>query len=289
MVRLLEAIALLALTSFTIAGPTNANQGDRQSDDDVCNSYEDCGSSGLKYWNILHTTLQQSSPRDRSDGAAIFLETYGVTVSDLGFDMANIASELTSHGFDPKLLTNWATTSIDPKTRLDNAQYQPYINDFDTKNGLIIAQSNYREFDRSKTLPWSELIYYTWQIIQSQQNGSPISNLRTVVRKQVCNPGTLDVLRAIYKSQQLTTGAGDNKWYKWTEADQMYSFYGLLGTDNVKGVVWLLNDHAAAIGKKEITEIWTRWGGQSPDIWIEIAPAQDYGQRRRIKRRFTVS
>ncbi|KAL8634491.1 MAG: hypothetical protein Q9228_007914 [Teloschistes exilis] len=284
MIHLLKLITLLTFTSFAAAGDTDASQGDRQSDDDVCDSYLTCSPPGLKYWNTLHTTLQQSSPTDRSDGAAIFPIYYGVTFPQEVFSTVNIAPDLVQHGFDVKLLTNWATVSKDPKTGIQNSRWPAYVNDFDTKNGLIIAQSNYREFDRSKSLPWSEIIYYTWQVIQSQQSGFPISNLRTVIRKEVVNPGTQNVLQALYDSRRLKTRVGDNSWYKWTEADQMYSFYALLGTDNIKGVVWLLNDHAAAIGKKEITEIWTRWGGENPDIWIEIRPAQDYGQRR-VKRR----
>ncbi|KAL8637113.1 MAG: hypothetical protein Q9228_005579 [Teloschistes exilis] len=288
MVFLLKVITLLTLTSFVAAGDTNANQGDRQSDDDVCHSYSACGPPGLKYWNILHTTLQQPSPADRSDGAAIFSVNYDVTFPEDVFSTSSIAPDLVKHGFDLKLLINWATTSKDPKTGLSNSRWPAYVNDFDTKNGLIIAQSNYREFDRCKSLPWSEIIYYTWQVVQSRQQGFPISNLRTIIRKEVVNPGTQTVLQALYDSRRMKTRAGDNTWYKWTEADQMYSFYALLGTDNVKGVVWLLNDHAAAIGKKEITEIWTRWGAQNPDLWIEIRPAQDYGQRR-VKRRLSLS
>lgn len=40
-----------------------------------------------------------------------------------------------------------------------------------------------------------------------------------------------------------------------------------MGTDNVKGVVFLLNDHSVEMGRKIITEVWTRWDTDFPDIW----------------------
>lgn len=78
-------------------------------------------------------------------------------------------------------------------------------------------------------------------------------------------------------------------WRKWTLAEHevannlnpqlqeskadpiKFFFYAFLGTDNVKGTVYLLNDHPVALGKKIITEIWTR---ATPhfDMWINLGP-----------------
>lgn len=53
--------------------------------------------------------------------------------------------------------------------------------------------------------------------------------------------------------------------------DQRFYFYGFLGTDSVKGTVWLLHDRSNEMGKKVITEIWTRFGNHF-DIWLTLGP-----------------
>ncbi|KAL8948198.1 MAG: hypothetical protein Q9222_005589 [Ikaeria aurantiellina] len=273
MVRFLFYSTLFAIThsAFAANGPP---QGDAQSDDDFCPSYARCGSNGLKYWNMLQTTIGQVAPVDRTDGLPIFTSHYGVQPAKQATDMKTIQQDLIVHGFDPILLSGWETISKDPQTGAWDLPHAPYDNDFDTKNGLLVANGNYRNWDSQKKLPWSEIIYQTWQVAQAHQDeGGPISNLKTIVRKHVVNDGTLDVLETLYRTRQLSMGQRDTTWYKWTEEDQPYFFYALLGTDNVKGVVWLLNDHASEIGKKEITEIWTRWPEEVPDIWIEVGRA----------------
>ena len=274
MLPLWISVATLSLAQYcrAVENVDQGNPGDRQDDDTFCQSYNDCGQTGLGYWNTLQTTLMQTSPVDRTDGLAKFLPAYIVQPSQLIYSNENIQQDLTTHGFNAKEIQAWETISIDPETH-QAEEYGAYDNSFDTKNGLIIANANYRSLDSQKTLPWSEIIYQTWKKIQAQTPGRSISNLRTVVRRQVVNTGTVNVLAALYKARGLSPKAGDSTWYKWTEADSPYFFFALVGTDNVKGVIWLLNDHAAEIGKKEITEIWTRWPNLSPDIWIIIDAA----------------
>ncbi|KAL8724940.1 MAG: hypothetical protein Q9181_006609 [Wetmoreana brouardii] len=281
MARFLRLIVFLAIVCCAVAGDTDPYQADRQSDDVFCETYQKCGSKGLQYWNSLHTTLLQPFPSDRTDGLAKFQSSYVIKEADedTSFSIKRVLQDLVNHGFDIQSLTGWDTWSKDPKTQQVSGRVPPYSNDFDTKSGLLVAHSNYRQFDLQRTLPWSEIIFQSWQIIQTQQeDGGPISNLRTIVRKEVQNPGAKTVLEVLYKSRQLSVNQGDQTWTKWTEEDQAYSFYALLGTDNVKGVVWLLNDHAAAIRKKTIKEIWTRWAERDPDMWIELAPQEQYTQ-----------
>ncbi|KAL8731699.1 MAG: hypothetical protein Q9181_004220 [Wetmoreana brouardii] len=277
MIRIFVSAILLAITYVAIA-VESGNGGDGPSDDAACQTYASCGPPGLRIWNTMQTTLMQQNPVDRTDGLARFQNYYGVQLSRVPY-LAGFAirGDLVGHGFDPKLLDSWETVSRARPRAAPDPWAAAYNNGFDTKNGLLVAYSNNRTRDSVPALnqlPWSELMYQTWKVIQTQQKGGPISNLRTVVRQGVTTPGTLEVLKTMYKSRQLTTDQGDQKWYQWTEANQREFFFALLGTDNVKGVLWLLNDHAAEIGKKEITEIWTRWTEPAnPDIWIEIAPA----------------
>ncbi|KAI4088964.1 MAG: hypothetical protein LQ344_005716 [Seirophora lacunosa] len=247
--------------------------GDKQNDNVFCSSCIDCFISGEKYWNTLQRTLGQKDLVDRND-IAKFRQYYGVEPSEEPFDLGRIQQDLLNHHFDAKLLTGWATLSKSQRTGELDKPFGAYENEFDTRNGIIVANSNDRRWDSQKQLPWSELMYQTWQTVSAIQGGGPISTLRTVVRKQVTNLGTQAVLNALYKLNQPEIKRGDPKWYRWSGAEQPLFFLALLGTDNVKGVLWLLNDHAREMGRKEISEIWTRWGEQDPDIWIELRPAE---------------
>ncbi|KAL8948292.1 MAG: hypothetical protein Q9222_005513 [Ikaeria aurantiellina] len=280
-----SSVAVFSLCTAVIfqtnAFPTSSDSddddqhmGDKQSDDAVCSSYAECGSKGLQYWNTLHTTLSMANPVDRTDGPEKFQEFYAVTASETPWGMSRIQQDVISHGFDPKLLTGWDTVSKHPDTGQLDSQNPAYQNDFDTRNGLLVASANFREWDSQRQLPWSELMFQTWQVVQHAQQGGSISNLRAVVRKEVEGQGAQEVLKTLYTSRGLTMNQGDGTWYQWSEEVQPYFFYALLATDNVKGVVWLLNDHPNALGKKEITDIWTRWEKRDPDMWINIGPAE---------------
>lgn len=249
--------------------------GDKQSDDGYCSFYAHCSTDGLKYWNILHTTLSQPNPVENfPNGRAIFDQYYGAAPSEQPNPMKRIRQDLVNHGFDISLLTGWSTMSKNQQTGVLETDPMPaYDNDFDTRNGLLVASANFREWDSQRRLPWSELMFQTWPIVQAAQGGGPISTLKVVIRKEVENQGTQEVLRTMYRARGLTMNQGDPTWYPCNEDQHRYFFHALMGTDNVKGVVWLLNDHPNAMGKKEITDMWTRWTERDPDIWINLGPA----------------
>lgn len=178
----------------------------------------------------------------------------------------------------------WVTASMDPETKAVDED-PAYFNIFDTKNGIIIAEGNWREDDNQKKLQWSEIMYQTWKLAMANENtmaasgqmkspGAPISNLQSVVQHDVVNDGTRAVIKAAYEANGFVAGQDDaEQWREWTEAATPSFFYGLLGTDNVKGTVWLLNDHAAEIGKKDVSTIWTRWTPGVPDMWYVKNPS----------------
>lgn len=112
-----------------------------------------------------------------------------------------------------------------------------------------------------------------WEGKNGRPLGGPISNLQTVIQARVLNDQTQRVIKTIWAAEEREYNVLDPTWYKFTFAEKPNWFYALLGTDNIKGTVWLLNDHAAEIGKKVITEIWIRWRVADPDIWISIGPA----------------
>lgn len=141
---------------------------------------------------------------------------------------------------------------------------------FDTKNGILIADANFRAEDTQKALNWSELMYQTWALANVTRGvGGPISNLRSIVRSEVVNEGTKAAFEVAYQNNLLRPGGdGPEDWREWNEATHGSFFLDMLATDNIKGVVWLLNDHAAEMGRKEITSIYSRWTrGNSLNLW----------------------
>ena len=258
------------------------HEGNFQNDDDVCPDYKTCSSNGLKYWNTLLNTLSQAQPVDRTDGLAKFQQYYDAEMllsEDRG---SSLRQTLTDHGLDLAKMILWATYSKNPTTGAGSDQ-TAYSNFFDTANGVLIAIENWRIDDEQKQLPWSELMYQTWQLSIDEQNknseetyqtgwspGKSIAALQYSIQSDIHNEATQAVMRLAYETMGYPNpNEGDNTWRKWTQDDPTTKnwFYALLGSDNCKGTIWLLNDHAAEIGKKEITEIWTRWPKVYPDIW----------------------
>ena len=67
----------------------------------------------------------------------------------------------------------------------------------------------------------------------------------------------------------------DETWRRWSRDDGKTKLWwlALVGTDNCKGAVFLLTQHANEVGRKEVGDIWTRWRdddyhkSRSLDIW----------------------
>ncbi|KAL8881640.1 MAG: hypothetical protein Q9198_001195 [Flavoplaca austrocitrina] len=229
-----------------------------QQDEGICLAYNTCSEKGLGYWNKLHTTLYQSQQGQIIDPTS---DRQEIRPSD-------------SNG-------HWKIFGFDPISQ-QRDQTSACYNIFDTHNGLIIAESNRRGGDSQQKLPWSELMYQTWSYAAKNADslaaanaahppGGPISNLRAVVQHFIVNKGTQQVLTAAYNARGWVPGYdGEDQWREFKEEDagkKNFFFYSLLGTDNVKGTVWLLNDHANEIGRKDISAIHVRWHMGNPDIW----------------------
>ncbi|KAL8695815.1 MAG: hypothetical protein Q9224_003139 [Gallowayella concinna] len=249
--------------------------GNEQEEDYVCRDYNDCGEKGIGYWNKLHTALDNPQTVDRSDGPKVFANHYRPEFIDSVEAPEELQQGLKNRNIDIDGLDIWDVSSFDPNTRQQD-KTTPYFNLFNTQQGVIIAVTNSRVWDGQKKLEWSEIVYQTWQHAQTKADelshageehapGGPISNLRSMVQHIVTNKGTQDIIQNAYKAYGWVPKKDDG-WREWSEAKTRPSFYAILGTDNVKGTVWLLHDHAVAIGRKEISSIWTRWQ-DNLDIW----------------------
>ncbi|KAL8952515.1 MAG: hypothetical protein Q9222_001583 [Ikaeria aurantiellina] len=271
--------------------------GNEQEDDDVCSNYRDCSAKGLTYWNTLHTTLSQPEIVDRDD-LDIFEEHYFAEYESTMVADPDFRQDLEKRNIDSTDLDGWEVSGYNPDTEERDAEVS-YYNLFETHGGVIVAEGNWRYTDSQKALPWSEIMYQTWQLAEEKANelagkdhppGGPISNLQSIVQHIITNKGTRAVMKAAYEASGLVPGYDrPDQWRKWTEQDTPYLFYGLLGTDNVRGAIWLLNDHANKIGRKEISVVWSRWSMGSPDIWyvLWILLPLHTANRKRLQDRYS--
>ncbi|KAL8711088.1 MAG: hypothetical protein Q9220_004469 [cf. Caloplaca sp. 1 TL-2023] len=268
-------LAALAISTYAAPAPPEAigitppPVGDSQSDDDPCEQYSACGTKGKKTWDTLMKTVQNPVAMDRTDGSTIYNEFYITVPVDRADSGQGVNQDLLDHGLSPlDQYINLACVARQSSNGPEDEEETPYLNLFNKRDGVIIAVSNYRQEDIQKKLPWSELMFQAYT--ESLGPGESISALQAVVRTDVINPGTYNVARSAYTSIGLDMNT-DTEWRRWTLAEQPYLFYGFLGTDNVKGVAFLLTDHSVAVGRKVITEIWTR-SDNVFDIWITIGP-----------------
>ncbi|KAI4143674.1 MAG: hypothetical protein L6R39_004484 [Caloplaca ligustica] len=272
-----------------LPSPTSGNM---QEMDNPCLTYSSCGTKGHQYWTGLMKTLASPNPQDKDGDFDIFETLYlplSVHRDGAGQD---VAQDLVVHGLSS--IDEYYKWDVSPRLsghgHEDEAPYQnlfnsaffchshpadlllPFLdNDFtnipSAKDGVIIATYNWRPLDPLQKLYWSDIVYQSYLL--NLEPGQSISALQAVIQTDIVNPGTFRVLQSAYKAKGLDPDT-DKTWRKWTLADQ-YFFYGFLGTDNVKGTLYLLNDHPVTIGKKVITEIWTR-ADPVFDMWINLGP-----------------
>ncbi|KAI4220216.1 MAG: hypothetical protein L6R36_007780 [Xanthoria steineri] len=170
--------------------------------------------------------------------------------------------ELDEEHMDISHIDLWQVSSNSSITKQRDPE--PALNHlFDTNHGFLIAEGNWRAKDSQRKLQWSEVIYQTWKRAEKRANelalqgkgsppGGPISNLQSVVRHSITNQGTQSVMRAAYAANDWIPGSdGPEEWRRFTETDKYFFFFALMGTENVKGLLWFLRDHAVEMGRKE--------------------------------------
>ncbi|KAL8896433.1 MAG: hypothetical protein Q9207_007707, partial [Kuettlingeria erythrocarpa] len=272
-------LPLIGLLPFlTYAAPVEAGDalsGNQQEHEDFCPDYKTCGSKGLQYWNWLQGNVSSPGLVDRTDGKAPYDRSYISNSRLLGAGLLR-PEDLLNHALpnlDDPAYTYWLTSSINPDTGVESEEVA-YKNAINTRDGVLIALSNFREVDEARTLPWSELMYQTWQKSKANDNertsktgmeGRDLSTLQHSIQHTIVNPQTLQIIELIYSRTGYPTRR-DAMWRRWTEEETPNWFFALLGTDNCKGTVFLLTQHAVEVGKKEITEIWTFWDEEFPNI-----------------------
>ncbi|KAI4256714.1 MAG: hypothetical protein L6R42_006053 [Xanthoria sp. 1 TBL-2021] len=282
-------LILLSITRRTIATsappvplptPTGIPSSSDFGPEDFCSEYADCAQSGKEYLDKLKTVLQNPSPTDNwPDGSQLFDKYYDLAIIDrytAGNDVAQESSQ--PRISPPSIQTKYAMASILSKHRVANTQI-PTPTKHLSKN-LFKYGRRHHHCDIQLPIPRPER---RTPLVRNprtktylrllQTRAERILNLKAEVRYNVLNGYTLNVILMSYEARDLPD-VDNPVWVKWTEKEQQFLWRGVGGTDNVRGVVWLLNDH---VGGKMVREIWTRVGRRDRvggvgklDVWVVV-------------------
>ncbi|KAL8878662.1 MAG: hypothetical protein Q9192_008395, partial [Flavoplaca navasiana] len=118
------------------------------------NDYQICSVRGNEYWNKLLETLTSPNAKDRTDGFAPFAEYYVARFEFTQRPESDIADDLDAEAIDADSMDLWVTTDNQPRQKHED---EPYHNYFNTRDGVIMANSNFRGSDKARVLNWSEL------------------------------------------------------------------------------------------------------------------------------------
>ena len=155
------------------------------------------------------------------------------------------------------------------KTAYDNLHTPQLDGPTSGSGGAIIAANN--EFHEDESAPGDKLRFFEilfWEYkmaADSAERKAKVSNLNWVFRSNIINTDTNNLILEIHKRR-----AKPDQEQQWTMEDDSDAFLALIGCDNVKSVVWMLNDHVNAFIRKGIPSIWTQPDGKSLAIEIGI-------------------
>lgn len=131
----------------------------------------------------------------------------------------------------------------------------------------IIADSNFRKKDNNppeEQLLWSELTFQRWKEIA----GDDVAQLKFVIRQHIVNKGSVNTLEEAYNK----LGIPPNKkaeFYPSSDNPAMdNAFRTLAGTDNAKGVFYMMADHHRELQNLKVVKIHTWF--QSWESWPAI-------------------
>ncbi|KAL8798187.1 MAG: hypothetical protein Q9182_006879 [Xanthomendoza sp. 2 TL-2023] len=276
--RLLSTFSLLPLLT-TALPPSDPHtllfdNSNTVNPSESCTNFETCSTLGIVLWRKLQLTISRPSPQDRTDGKPIFDKYYNTDIVPLANYGENIRADLQRHDIDLQRMTLYASASQNPTTG-EKAMEPAYGNIIDVDQGVIIGIQNHNGFDNERKLNLSEILYQTWRRAMRSRADKNLSRLRYSIQPRVDNEAAQALITMAYKKVGYPPVGRDKKgdavWRKWTAKDTPKWFFALLGTDNCKTTMFLLDQHAAEVGKKVVTEIWTRWKGDGlPDIWMNI-------------------
>lgn len=98
---------------------------------------------------------------------------------------------------------------------------------------------------------WADVVFLEYQY-QAAQQGQDMKNLKYCFRMNVVNQQTKEVINQAILN---TPGASFQAWPGWTWDINTPEAQAILGTENGKGLAWLLIRHKTQLGHKVIQSV----------------------------------
>lgn len=207
-------------------------------------AFETSARNGRRYLGVLTQALEGQA--DDVNATEAFGKRYVTNVTENQDTPANV-KDFSGKG-------NYYDTKM--KGKEDSA----YANYMDSESGRIVASYNYNKYD-----PKGELVEGVDQINNSEilwqqyladaaKNNVDVKGLNEVVRSSI--QGAAALLTLSMCNVKINERMAEKTWLPDSE-----EFFAILGTDNCKGIPFLLKDHAQALGRKTIARIIVGPGG----------------------------
>ncbi|KAF2172048.1 hypothetical protein M409DRAFT_18279 [Zasmidium cellare ATCC 36951] len=164
-----------------------------------------------------------------------------------------------------------------------------YTNVYWPSQGILMANDNYSPayqssqgkgekvpFKDEKGTPLPLPALKQWSTINALTYASPPtprSPLRFILRRNIQNPATKDLISTVLKKNKADDGGLPPLWpgVVLTEGDS--GFAALVASPNLGGVVWLLIQHGDGVGARDIrsVRVWRDGGAQyAPTLMVEV-------------------
>ena len=232
---------------------------------------------GIKNWNALEARRQQKCPVDVAYDQPKFDKYWKEKIPQnappalrpqfvpRGVNNGKPIPENSFLGVEYRSKIN----GVVGKTAYDNLFAPQLEGPTSGSGGVIIAANN--DYHEDKSAPgdkarFSEILFWEYKMAaDSADRKAKVSNLNWVFRSNIINTDTNNLIMEIHKRR-----SNPDKEQQWTIEDDADAFLALIGCDNVKSVVWMLNDHVNAFIRKGVPSIWTQPDGKSLAIEIGI-------------------
>jgi hypothetical protein len=202
--------------------------------DQKCQLYNSFKAKGAQYAASLEKAIGEKDTKADRDEAKQFGERYETKMTSGAGVPSNVMKDIQKPG---------SYTKVDTGIKGKESAYQNYAS---PDEGTIIGGWNYANRDvegPGRKLPNSEVLYQQYKGV-----GGSFATLGRVIRSSIANEETMVAMdmcagTVIQKNAAMTYQAGSD------------NFNALLGTDNCKGVAFMLTDHARESGGKRIAAI----------------------------------
>ena len=225
----------MSIGSNTLHGVRTKRSTETQAEyDEKCQLYNAFMDKGAQYAASLEKAIAEKDTKADRDESKQFGERYETKMTSGGGVPSNVMKDIQR----PE-----SYTKVDTGIKGKESAYQNYAS---PQEGTIIGGWNYATKDvdgPGRRLPNSEVLHQHYKGV-----GGSLATLRRVIRSSIANEETMTVMdmcagTVIQKNAGVTYQAGSD------------DFNALLGTDNCKGVAFMLTDHARESGGKRIVAI----------------------------------